>query len=213
MKIISKINKLFSLFDINYVRYWNSRYREGGTSGYGSYGKLAELKAQIINTFIKENNIHSIIEFGCGDGNQLKYMEYPKYFGMDVSEKSISMCLDMFHDDSTKSFMVYSPRYFRNNKILSCDLVVCLDVLYHIIDECDFVKTLDDIFSCSTRYIILYSNLHEYEPYRRGSHIRYRELKPYLEKYSDFKIKKVTEQPFEGESRADFIFIEERNLD
>ena len=55
-------------------KYWNERYKHGGNSGDGSYGHLAEYKAEIINDFIEENQIHNIIEFGSGDGNQLKYM-------------------------------------------------------------------------------------------------------------------------------------------
>ncbi|GAJ08100.1 unnamed protein product, partial [marine sediment metagenome] len=51
--------------------YWESRYAGGGTSGAGSYGKPAEFKAQVLNSFVKDNGISSVIEFGCGDGNQL----------------------------------------------------------------------------------------------------------------------------------------------
>ena len=34
--------------------YWDQRYKKGGNSGAGSYGRLAEFKAEIINKFIKE---------------------------------------------------------------------------------------------------------------------------------------------------------------
>ena len=43
-------------------KYWEKRYSEGGDSGNGSYGKLAEFKAKIINRFVKENQIKTIIE-------------------------------------------------------------------------------------------------------------------------------------------------------
>ena len=32
--------------------YWEERYRRGGNSGAGSYGKLAEFKAEVINDFV-----------------------------------------------------------------------------------------------------------------------------------------------------------------
>ena len=32
--------------------YWNERYSTGGTSGVGSYDKLAEHKGEVINDFI-----------------------------------------------------------------------------------------------------------------------------------------------------------------
>ncbi len=59
--------------------YWEHRYKNNGTSGPGSYGDTALYKAGIINKFVTENNISSAIEFGCGDGNQLKEFQFPFY--------------------------------------------------------------------------------------------------------------------------------------
>ena len=58
--------------------YWDQRYLSGGTSGAGSYGKFAEFKAEILNDFVRENGVMSIVEYGCGDGNQLKMATYPQ---------------------------------------------------------------------------------------------------------------------------------------
>jgi hypothetical protein len=38
--------------------YWEKRYAKGETSGAGSYGDLARYKAEIVNAFVEENNIH-----------------------------------------------------------------------------------------------------------------------------------------------------------
>ena len=53
--------------------FWESRYQRGETSGGGSYGRLAQFKAQTLNRFVEENEIASVIEFGCGDGHQLSH--------------------------------------------------------------------------------------------------------------------------------------------
>ena len=53
------------------VRYWEERYRNGGHSGDGSSGQLADFKAEVLNGFVKLYNVSSVIEFGCGDGKQL----------------------------------------------------------------------------------------------------------------------------------------------
>jgi len=71
--------------------FWEKRYKKMGTSGPGSYGKFAEFKAEIINTFVKNNDINSVTEFGCGDGNQLSLLKVPKYIGLDVSKSVIKM--------------------------------------------------------------------------------------------------------------------------
>lgn len=49
--------------------YWIRRYNKGRKSGAGSYGHLAAFKAGILNRFVRENEVKSVIEYGCGDGN------------------------------------------------------------------------------------------------------------------------------------------------
>lgn len=50
--------------------YWEARYTSGADSGVGSYGAFAEFKAEILNNFVAQNRVASVIEFGCGDGNR-----------------------------------------------------------------------------------------------------------------------------------------------
>lgn len=95
--------------------YWEKRYREGGTSGSGSYGKLGEFKAEVINSFIEEQGIKSVIDFGCGDGNQLSVFQLPActtYIGLDVSKTAIRRCIERFKNDKNKSFFLYDPDCF-----------------------------------------------------------------------------------------------------
>src|SRR5580704_5652224 len=66
-------------------QYWNDRYRNGGNSGPGSYNRLAYFKAEVLNQFIRDRGVEKVIEFGCGDGAQLRLAEYPSYIGVDVS--------------------------------------------------------------------------------------------------------------------------------
>jgi hypothetical protein len=76
--------------------YWDRRYKLGGTSGAGSYGKFAEFKAEVINDFVLAKQVSSVIEYGCGDGNQLTLSEYPSDIGFDISRKAISQCQKKF---------------------------------------------------------------------------------------------------------------------
>jgi hypothetical protein len=84
--------------------FWDSVYRQGGTSGPGSYGHLAEFKAEILNEFVRAKGIRTVIEFGCGDGAQLQLARYPEYVGIDVAAGSIDRCCHLFADDPTKRF-------------------------------------------------------------------------------------------------------------
>ena len=103
-KLYIKIRKKFiNLTFPGSLNYWESRYRDGGTSGSGSFGRLAEFKANVINSFVQNNNIGSVIEFGCGDGNQLSLASYPSYIGLDTSHKAIELCKKRFKEDKSKS--------------------------------------------------------------------------------------------------------------
>jgi hypothetical protein len=45
----------------------------------GSYGKFAAFKAEVLNAFVQEMRVDTVIEFGCGDGNQLTLARYPLF--------------------------------------------------------------------------------------------------------------------------------------
>jgi hypothetical protein len=73
--------------------YWKRRYRGGGNSGAGSYDHLAHFKAEVINDYVRKHDIQSVIEFGCGDGNQLSLLQVPCYAGLDISPTVIEAAL------------------------------------------------------------------------------------------------------------------------
>ena len=89
----------------NSAEYWDQRYKTGGNSGAGSYNRLAEFKAEILNEFVDQQQITSVIEYGTGDGAQLKLARYPSYTGVDISEKAVEMCRISFAGDISKRFL------------------------------------------------------------------------------------------------------------
>lgn len=214
--LLSKI-KLFWLHTVakgfgiplDYRDYWNERYNAGFDSGKGSFGDLAIFKSEIVNDFIRKNPVRTVIEFGCGDGNQLQLMHYKEYLGLDVAYSAIEKCKEIFIRDTSKSFLLYNPKVFVNKGFIKADLVICLDVLYHIVPEDDYVKTLDDIFSCSDNYVILYTDTGQFEKntYVKGSHICHRNTLHYLEKYADFKVIEIIPNKFPELSWANFIIL------
>jgi len=135
--------------------YWEKRYLSNNNSGAGSYGRLADFKAEVLNDFVKINNIQSIIEFGCGDGNQLGLANYPNYIGLDVSKNAISLCQQKFKEDVSKKF--YLTDEFKKRHIKT-ELVLSLDVLFHLIEDEVFENYMNDIFNSATKYVIIYSS-------------------------------------------------------
>lgn len=165
----------------DYKKYWQDRYKQGGNSGAGSYGEHAEYKAAVVNDILREHGVHSVLEFGCGDGNQLQYMNYEEYVGLDISREAVRRCRAMFASDKTKRFKTYSPRRRLSEGVF--DATISLEVLMHIVDEAEFVATLDLMFEHSRDIVILQAPLVELLPYVSGSHELHRELLPYLEAY------------------------------
>lgn len=138
--------------------YWEAVYREGGISGPGSYGRLAEFKAEILNEFVRTKNISTVIEFGCGDGAQLQLARYPQYVGLDVAAASIRRCSRLFAQDSTKRFC----RADALPKDLGAfDLALSLDVIYHLVEDSVFDAYMRELFSAADRHVVIYSSNHE----------------------------------------------------
>jgi cyclopropane fatty-acyl-phospholipid synthase-like methyltransferase len=59
----------------------------------------------VINDFIASAGVNSVIEFGCGDGGQLRLSRYPNYVGVDVSAAAIANCSQIFSHDKTRPFV------------------------------------------------------------------------------------------------------------
>lgn len=144
--------------------YWESRYQNKGTSGAGSYNRLAEFKSEVINLFVTENNIKSVIEFGCGDGNQLALAKYPQFIGLDVSKTAVKLCADKFAGDTSKSFFLYDTKAFVDNcSIFTADAALSLDVIFHLVEDDVFNAYMAHLFGAAQRFVIIYSSNYQKE--------------------------------------------------
>lgn len=166
---------------LNSASYWEDRYKSGGSSGAGSYGKLARFKAVIINDFVKKHKIQSIIEHGCGDGNQLKLAKYKSYIGFDVSSAAISLCKKSFRKDNSKVFKT-NEEY----KDEMAELAFSLDVIFHLVEDDIYHSYMKRLFNSSEKFVIIYSSNIDTEP---GQHERHRRFTTYVEKnFPDWKL-------------------------
>jgi SAM-dependent methyltransferase len=183
--MISKVLSLFTgkkNFDGS-ENYWIRRYQKGGNSGDGSYNELAEFKARIINDFAEKNNVQSSIEFGCGDGNQLKYLKLKKYTGFDVSPDAIAWCKKTFKDDSTKSFKLIGE--FASD---TAELSMSLDVIYHLIEDEVYEQYMQNLFNAASKFVIVYASNTAQNPATLAPHVKNRKFTDWIEKNrKDFK--------------------------
>jgi hypothetical protein len=158
-------------------KYWEDRYSSGGNSGRGSYGELAVYKAEFLNAFISENNIQSVIEFGCGDGNQLRLARYPSYLGFDISHMAVALCRDVFKADRAKRFRPLSE--YRNEQ---AELALSLDVIFHLVQDEEFARHMDLVFNSAKRHVIIYSSNTDDQVPNSGRHFRQRKFSDWIER-------------------------------
>ena len=153
--------------------YWDERYRAGEDSGAGSYGNLAEFKAEVLNGLVREDGVRSVIEFGCGDGAQLALADYAAYLGLDVSAAVLDRCRARFAGDATKRFALYTPDFPRDLPgDARADLALSIDVLYHLVEEDVFARHLRDLFAAADRMVVIYSS--DFDREEPVPHVRHR---------------------------------------
>lgn len=208
MSIKDKI-ALRSRFSSN--QYWDTRYKSGGNSGPGSYGHLAQFKASVINEFVAKNGISSVIEFGCGDGNQLTLAQYSRYSGYDISAAALNTCRSLFKGDSSKEF--YSTLDYDGRK---GDLAISLDVIFHLTEDPIFDAYMRRMFGAATRYVIIYSSNQDKQIEPASAHVRHRRFSDWIERelHSEWRIIKTIPNPhpyngdYESTSFSDFYIYE-----
>ncbi len=175
------INYRFKLKFGNSGNYWEKRYSEQGTSGPGSYGDKAQYKAQVINRFVAEKNIRSVIELGCGDGNQLQYFHFADYTGVDVSATAIKNCKALFNDDTGKRFYVYTDTGWKQSISQHLpDLALSLDVIFHLVEDKVYEQYMQELFSSSAKFVIIYAWDVERE---KVFHVRQRNFTSWITRY------------------------------
>jgi SAM-dependent methyltransferase len=196
------------------MTFWERRYAEGLTSGDGSYGELGAAKAEFLNRFVREREIRSVIELGCGDGNQLSLAEYPSYVGLDVSRTAIKMCKQRFPHDQTKSFFLYDGSCFVDHHgLFTADSAFSLDVIYHLVEDPVFETYMRQLFQAAKRFIVVYSTntaSPEHNPHvRYAPHVRHRCFSEWVDdNQPQWRLVQTTRGPL----LADF-FVYERTAD
>jgi hypothetical protein len=191
--------------------YWEGRYENGSNSGPGSYGRLAVFKANVINQFVKNRNVRSVIEFGCGDGAQLTLADYPEYTGIDVSPSATALCRRHFADDPHKKFITLDDPASQDAR---GEMALSLDVIYHLVEDDVYDAYMRRLVQAAARFIFIYSSNVELPGH--VPHIRHRCFMAWLAKNAPewaLSAHVCNEYPYDinnptETSWADFYFFE-----
>lgn len=125
--------------------YWDNRYSFGGDSGYGSYGEQLKKKLD----WICPLEFKTISELGCGDfnfGKSILERHPAEYIGYDISNVIV--------ERNRRTYPNYGFLTYRGT-IDPADLVMCVDVLFHIIEDSDVEKLLQSLEKAWTKYLVI----------------------------------------------------------
>jgi glycosyltransferase involved in cell wall biosynthesis/SAM-dependent methyltransferase len=115
------------------VRHEFSRIYESNEWGYGSgVGSLPENNAsyaKYISQFIDVNSVKSVVDFGCGDWQFSRLIDWrgATYTGVDLVEKVIARNIEAFANSDIR-FQVFKSL----EQLPSADLLLCKDVFQHL---------------------------------------------------------------------------------
>lgn len=177
--------------------YWTRRYRRGRNSGAGSYGRLADYKADYINGLVKREKIKSVIEFGSGDGNQASLFGFAKYTGIDVSSLVVESCKSRFADRKGWAFDVASGGPWKTH-----DLAMSLDVIYHLIEDKVFDAYMRRLFDHAGRFVLIYASDHDAAA--GVEHVRHRAFSAWISEHRpDWALAEAPPHPYPYEPGSD----------
>lgn len=163
----------------NSASYWEHRYRKGRTSGSGSYGRLAEYKAAVVNDLVARHHINSIVEFGCGDGNQCRMFEVSRYVGVDVSPSAVEKARSTNQERTGWQFMTTADYDAAPEK---ADMALSLDVIYHLVEDRVFDTYMARLVASGTRLVVAYASDHDADG---GSpHVRHRRYSDWIRRHA-----------------------------
>ena len=192
------VKKIRNTFFPGSALYWERHYSRDGNSGTGSYGRSAEYKASFLNRFVEDNHIQSVIEFGCGDGNQAMQFNFPSYIGLDVSGTAIEKCGELCKHDPAKQFFILDQK----TTALKAELAISLDVIYHLIEKDVYDNYMKQLFAAATKYVISYAWDVESD---KNYHVKHRNFSKWIKDHQqNFQLKdKRRKEPY-----ADFFIYQ-----
>lgn len=133
---------------------WGKNWKGEGGSGKGD-GTSPDSKMwiQFLTKFIKEHNIKTLADLGCGDWKFSRFIPWQElnvqYLGYDVVEKVV----ENNNQEYSSSHVEFQHGDITTTEVKGFNAVVIKDVLQHLSDE-DVVKVLDKVLK-DNDYVVI----------------------------------------------------------
>ena len=118
---------------MNYKEYFTNIYDNniwGEGSGGGSSIESTVLYREYLQKFLKEKNISSVIDYGCGDWQSSHLINFDgiEYLGIDCVDSVIDNNTIKYSKDNIKFKVLYQLEEFFDYK---ADLLILKDIIQH----------------------------------------------------------------------------------
>jgi SAM-dependent methyltransferase len=138
------------------ANYFDTNYRTGTEgSGFGSLVSSTVTYRYIIESFIRLNDVHSVLDLGCGDwqfSNLIPWEYYNiSYLGLDISRFIVEKNTATYGSERRQFKVIREPSEIWG--LGRFDLVVCKDALQHIPNS--IVNEYLDVFVAVGRHALI----------------------------------------------------------
>ncbi len=134
---------------------FDANYRRGWGSGSGSRVSVTVTYRHMIESFIRLNDVHSVLDVGCGDWQFSKLIPWDyydiSYLGLDLSHVIIEKNTATFATERCQFKVIREPSEIFD--LGRFDLVICKDVLIHVPNS--VVNEYLDVFVAVARYALI----------------------------------------------------------
>lgn len=136
----------------------------GTESGPGSVKQLAKKYFAFLTSFVKRNNIQTILDLGCGDFNLMKHFDFTSvtYTGVDAVKHVIDSNVTRY-SASNISFVHADITTHISEQLY--DLVIIKDVLQHLSND-QIIQTVKNINYA--KYILVYNDFGRNTPHNNS---------------------------------------------
>lgn len=172
--------------------YWDNRYCAGKDSGPGSRGGYRKWKWKVINSVVKDIRNKTVLDVGCGDLQFLKKRKLNSYLGLDISPTIITRNRKKRPDLNFGIFDVTE-----NNKQLGpFQVVLCMDLLFHIMEEERFKNLLRNLNRWTGEYLFIVNWCkNPLKSQNDGEYQAFRDLTKYLDWFTNLRLIDTFQRP------------------
>lgn len=169
---------------------------------------LAGFQAAVLNAFVADNIVSTVIEFGLGDGTQLELADYPNYVGVDVNPKAVAACRKKYPRSRKRQFFTLEDYDGQ-----PAGLSLSLDVIPKLVDDDVFDRYMAVLFDASEEFVAIYATNHASDADIEDQ-IKHRVFTDWIAKnrpewvlFKKIETASMPEKPSQSSTPADFYFF------